>query len=231
LADQWRHVAPVKIGGPATGEKSGDFVPGMYLKQGYTITSRGCPNHCWFCSVPKREGNIRELPIVNGWNILDDNLLACSDEHITAVLYMLKWQNHTIEFTGGLEAARLQPWQAHAMKKLRIKQMFFAYDTPEDYEPLVRAGKYLRDAGFKTHPHSHVLRAYVLIGSPRDTIDNAEYRLQRTMDAGFTPMAMLWNDGKVKHAKEWKSFQREWARPAIIYSRKHGGDSYSVGCM
>ena len=42
LARQWRDVAPVKIGGPATGEKGGDFVPGMYLKNGYVITSRGC---------------------------------------------------------------------------------------------------------------------------------------------------------------------------------------------
>ena len=51
LAEQWRHVAPVKIGGPATGMRGEAFVPGMYLKLGYVITSRGCPNRCWFCSV------------------------------------------------------------------------------------------------------------------------------------------------------------------------------------
>jgi hypothetical protein len=41
LAGQWKKVAPVKIGGPATGEPGGDFVPGMYLKKGAVITSRG----------------------------------------------------------------------------------------------------------------------------------------------------------------------------------------------
>ena len=95
LAKQWAHVAPVKIGGPATGEKGGDFTPGMYLKHGYVITSRGCPNRCWFCSVPKREGDIRELPITEGWNVLDDNLLACSDEHIRGVFAMLARQKKT----------------------------------------------------------------------------------------------------------------------------------------
>ena len=42
----WSAVAPVKVGGPALNEKGGEFVPGMYMKRGYVITSRGCPNRC-----------------------------------------------------------------------------------------------------------------------------------------------------------------------------------------
>ena len=221
LAREWREVAPVKIGGPALNEKGGDFVPGMYLKPGYVITSRGCPNHCWFCSVPKREGGVRELPITEGWNVLDDNLLACSPEHIEAVFEMLRDQSIPVEFTGGLEAKRLEPWMASAMAELGVKQMFFAYDTPDDYEPLVRAGKYLVEYGhFKTHPHSHALRAYVLIGDPKDRIEDARKRMEYTMDAGFTPMAMLWKDETGKRDPTWGKFQREWARPAIIYGKR-----------
>ena len=48
LAKAWEHIAPVGIGGPAMGEAGGEFIPGMYLKPGYVITSRGCPNRCWF---------------------------------------------------------------------------------------------------------------------------------------------------------------------------------------
>ncbi|MFH1602376.1 MAG: hypothetical protein ABIH03_00530 [Pseudomonadota bacterium] len=92
LAKNWERVAPVRFGGPAFGKPSGDFVPGMYIKPGYVITSRGCPNRCWFCSVWKREGTPRELPITDGWNILDDNLLACSEAHVRAVFAMLsRW--------------------------------------------------------------------------------------------------------------------------------------------
>lgn len=90
LQKEWAKFGiPVKMDGPAFGEASGDFVPGMYLKQGYVITSRGCNNKCWFCSAWKREGRLKELPITDGWNILDDNLLACSDEHIHGVFEML----------------------------------------------------------------------------------------------------------------------------------------------
>lgn len=92
LAKAWERVAQVTMGGPAMGAAGGDFTPGMYLKPGYVITSRGCPNWCWFCSVPKREGDIRELPITEGYNVLDDNLLACSEEHIRKVFAMLKRQ-------------------------------------------------------------------------------------------------------------------------------------------
>ena len=63
LVRAWQHIAPVKIGGPGVGDRGGDFVAGRYLKDGYVITSRGCPNRCWFCSVWRREGNLRELPL------------------------------------------------------------------------------------------------------------------------------------------------------------------------
>ena len=94
--------------------KGEEFTPGMYLKKGYVITSRGCPHKCWYCSVHDREGDIRELPITAGWNVLDDNLLACSDLHIKSVFEMLmkvkKITHKRIEFTGGFEASRLQGW-------------------------------------------------------------------------------------------------------------------------
>ena len=216
LEKAWRHVAIVKMGGPATGARSEAFEPGMYIRDGYTITSRGCPNRCWFCSVWRREGDaVRELPIRDGWNVLDDNLLACSDEHIRAVFAMLARQREAPQFTGGLEAARLKPWHAKALRKIKPKQMFFAYDTPDDLEPLREAGRLMLDAGFTTA--SHALRCYVLCGWPKDTTEAADGRMHETIDAGFTPMAMAWRDKTGERSAEWARFQREWARPAIIH--------------
>ena len=207
LEMQWRHIAPVKIGGPATGQKGEEFSPGKYLKDGYVITSRGCFNRCWFCSVWKREGNLRELPITEGWNVLDDNLLACSKNHIVSVFAMLAEQKKSgqrIQFTGGLEAKLLTEWHAQELRKLYPQQMFFAYDTPDDLEPLIEAGKLLRNVGFtKT---SHVLRAYVLIGYHGDTFEKAEKRLYETLKAGFVPMAMLYRDETSLPDPAWARF-------------------------
>jgi len=92
--------------------------------------------------------------------------------------------------------------------------MYFAYDTKDDYEPLIIAGEKLRYADF-TRFH---LRCYVLVGSPLDTIERAEKRLFQTWRAGFMPMAMLWKNIKGDTCPEWRKFQRLWARPAITKS-------------
>ncbi len=216
LGSLWRHVAPTKIGGPATDMRGEEFVPGQYLKPGYVITSRGCPNRCWFCSVWQREGAVRELPITDGWNVLDDNLLACSEPHIRAVFAMLARQPRKAEFTGGLEAARLKDQYVDLLANLRPSQIFFAYDTPDDLEPLIRAGKMLTNAGLGT---GHRLRAYVLIGYPADTFARAEARLRQTIIAGFMPMAMLRRDKSGKRQGEWVKFQHQWARPYLVASK------------
>lgn len=46
LAHAWEHVAPVKLGGVAYGDRSLEFIPGRYIKHGYTFSSRGCPRRC-----------------------------------------------------------------------------------------------------------------------------------------------------------------------------------------
>ena len=219
LARAWGPVAPVRIGGPATGEPGGEFTPGRYLKTGYVLTSRGCPNNCWFCDVPKREGNIRELPITEGWNVLDDNLLACSEEHQRAVFAMLKRnkRNGPVQFTGGLEAKRLDWWQVEALRELKPKQMFFANDTMDDLEPLRWAGWMLKQAGFTTT--SHALRAFVLSGWPADTFEAAALRMKQTVDAGFLPMAMLYRNKSGHRLREWQKWNRQWARPSIAASK------------
>jgi hypothetical protein len=224
LADQWKHVAPVKIGGVAYGDRGEEFVPGRYVKPGYIFTSRGCPRRCWFCSVWKRDPVPRLLPVVNGWNVLDDNLLACPRDHVEAVFAMLHRQKRRIEFTGGLEALSLQDYQVELLASLRPRPtMFFAYDPGDAFETLESAARRLLAAGFTRA--SHCMRAYVLIGYPKDTFDDAQRRLQQMLGIGFTPHAMLWRpetQSQMKYAPEesWRAFQRTWARPVIIHARE-----------
>jgi hypothetical protein len=218
LAEAWAKTGlPVKMGGVAFGLPSGDFTPGLYLKKGYVITSRGCNNSCWFCAVPKREGGLRELPITEGNVILDDNLLACSENHIRAVFAMLKTQPEKPVFTGGIEARLLKPWHVDLLRGVKTKRLYCAYDTAGDYEPLIHAGKLLREGGITRS--SHTARCYVLIGYPSDTMEKAEKRLRNAWSAGFFPYAMLYRNEKGEVCPEWAKFQRLWARPQIVYSQ------------
>lgn len=232
LAYDWQGYAPkVLIGGPGTGQRSEEFVAGKYLRHGCTITSRGCPCTCWFCDVPWRE-NVkpkdppRELPIVDGWNVMDDNLLACSRPHVEAVFKMLQRvcdkEKTRAKFTGGLWAKGLQDYQVGLLADLHPKPAcFFAYDPGDHFDTLRSAAERMLAAGFTTA--SHRLQVYVLIGYPNDTFTKATERLQSMKDLGFTPFAMLWQPTKPVQEKwlpsnDWLDFRRTWIRPAIIHA-------------
>ena len=211
LKQIWESICPVEIGGPALNisRDNDEFTPGMFLKKGYVITSRGCPNKCWFCKAWQHP--LKELKIKQGNNIADDNILACSENHIRKVFKMLETQS-SVKFTGGLEAARLKDWHIDLLLKTKINAMFFAYDTPDDYEPLVYAGKLLQTAGYTRNK----MYCYILIGYKGDTFNKAEKRIMDTWKAGFMPFSMLLKDRDGKQNKEWIKFQRMYTRPAII---------------
>lgn len=232
LAKQWQHIGPVKMGGVAFGDSGAEFIPGRYVKHGYTFTSRGCPRRCWFCSVWKRQpwvGTKEQphpdlLPIQDGWNILDDNLLSCPEHHVRAVFDMLRRQNRRAEFTGGLEAMALQDYQVDLLAGLKPRpKCYFAYDPGDPLETLQSAAKRMLEAGFTQA--SHRLLVYVLIGYPKDTLELAENRLRQMLSIGFTPYAMLWQPETPSAEKwrpnvEWNRFQRAWLRPAIIHATR-----------
>ena len=216
LYEAWQILGvPVEVGGPAFDDRMGDFTPGMYIKQGGVFTSRGCSKDCWFCSVPKcAHGVIRELPIYDGYNIMDDNILGTSESHFRAVIKMLSRQDERAVFSGGLEPALLQPWQAQLLKSINPKTMYTAYDTKDDYEALRQMANILWGNGFS--PRSRQIKCYCLIGYEGDTFEDAEKRMKQCMGIGFLPFAMLYRDECGNVDPEWKRFQREWANSYIV---------------
>lgn len=217
LRRAWEHHYPgrVRIGGPALGDPGEEFVPGRYLRPGYTITSRGCPNHCPFCVVPAREGPIRELrPIAIGNDIQDNNLLACSDQHIRAVLAMLAARPRAARFSGGLEPERCTPTMIDLLRRQRISELFLSYDLPSRWAAAQIAIERLRAAGLRQRQ----VRCYVLAGYRDDSPDAAEERCRQVMAAGGLPFLMLYQPAHeyVDYGPDWKSIQRKWTRPAAM---------------
>ncbi len=238
LAHEWKpYTVTVRVDGPACGLRGEDFKAGVFLKKGVAITSRGCPNNCSFCFVPKREGKIRELPIVEGNIIQDNNLLACSKEHLRRVFAMLKTQKH-IDFSGGLEASRITNKIAKQLRELSIYQIWLAYDSPNAEKPLKKAVQILNryfyreviENGKKIKiPLRDKIRCYVLIGYKGDTLEKAENRLRRAWEIGTLPFAMKyrplnqqWDDTYLFKERDWNLLARQWTRPAIMKTIMRG---------
>jgi hypothetical protein len=214
LKYQWEGVTnkPVLMGGPAFGDPGNGFQPGMYLRKGITITSRGCPHKCGFCLVPKREGGLRELEVVPGNIIQDNNVLACSDKHLNKVFEMLKTQSR-IRFLGGLESKRVTPKIAERLRGLKIAELWLSCDYRSALKPLQKAIGHLRGVGFR---QNH-LRVYVLIGKDPD---EEQERLQTIYRMGALPFAQLYKPqiNLGPYSRKWKQFSRLWSRPAAYKS-------------
>ncbi len=216
LARVWGlHYPVVKIGGPAYDDTGGVFVPGMYVKRGRVFTTRGCPNRCNFCLVPKREGELRCLPIRDGHNVLDNNLLAAPRGHVERVLDMLSRQKRRAVFSGGLEARRLELWFVEAITAIKFKRLFFAYDRPGEWSAVNEAISLVRYYG---HRHDKI-GCYVLCGFEGDTVDLAEARCRQVKNAGGTPYPMYYQPlgGDGRRPREWRDFiGTAWSRLGAV---------------
>ncbi len=213
LARAWRaYFEDVRIGGPAFNDPCGEFTPGMFVKKGMVVTSRGCPKSCPFCLVPKREGRIRELQIMDGWNVSDNNLLACSRQHIEAVFEMLQRQPEPAHFTGGLDKTLLQPWHIDLLQSIRFKKAWFALDSESGLPALERAADLLSDFSREKK------YCYVLVGYQQESPLEAETRLMRVFNLGFMPFSMLYRGpetvSRMHRDPEWRKLIRKWCNPA-----------------
>jgi hypothetical protein len=216
LHKNWlNHGKIIKVGGPAYhGESIDGFKAGMYLRQGITITSRGCPFRCPWCFIKQDLIEIDDFP--EGNIIQDNNLLACSRQHLDKVFSMLSKQ-HRIQFSGGLDSRLLTDSIVERLRGLKIYQLFLSYDDPLRFNSILFVAEKL-----KRYFRRNQLRCYVLIGFGDDTIPEAEERLKAIFEIGFIPYAMLYrnkNGDFPQPKREWKRLQKRWCRPAIIKSK------------
>ena len=225
LVEDWRAVLPgipVTVGGPAWNDPGGDFVPGLYVRKGVSISSRGCPEKCPWCFVPKREGKLRLLPIAEGDLVQDNNVTAFPRAHFEALCSMLRKQPRAATFAGGLQAARLRDWHIEELRNLKIRELWLAADTDREVNIVRRAALRLGLSRKK-------LRCYVMIGYDGETIEKAKRRLENVWEAGCLPFAQLYRDetGGPEYSPAWRKLVKAWSRPAIMYMnhRKPGGGS------
>jgi len=205
----------VLVGGPAFANRNYDpqFISGMYIKRGITITTRGCDFKCPFCLVDKKEGKFQEINIEPGNIIQDNNILLASKDHIRKVFGMLRNQKG-IRFVGGLDKRLLKDWHIEELRSLHIKELWLAFDSWDNKKEFVRVIEKLKMAGFNRNQ----IRCYVLVGF-NEPIRAGEERLRFVYDYGALPFIQKYRgENEDQLSKEDSKFIRRWSRPAIIKS-------------
>jgi len=222
LAEAWSRVAAVEVGGPAYEWPAGNFEPGMYLRTGYVITSRGCIKNCPFCFVRRREGDIRTIPIRAGAWLCDNNILACPREHIEAVFDMLATQKK-VRIQGGFDVDLLEEWHVARAVQVRPTKIYIAFDHANKRDAVHRALSMMLNGGIRFG----IVHSFVLGGFRDDTIEQAEGRCRWLLAEGAVPIASVYRGPEEKKAKrdpEWNEWYKRWCwQPGIFAMAKREG--------
>lgn len=120
--------------------------------------TRGCPNHCRWCIVPKKEGGIRPYRkwqdiVRNDTNkliLMDNNILAC--EHGIKQLESLIGSGYRIDLNQGMDARLVDDQIAGILSQLKwIRFIRFSCDQKSQIEPIKRTIELLGKHGVRPY--------------------------------------------------------------------------------
>ena len=120
--------------------------------------TRGCPNRCRWCVVPRKEGQIRPYqrwedlirPDTDKLVLMDNNILACS--HGIDQLEGLTGSGYRIDLNQGMDARLVTPEVADILARLKwIRFIRFSCDQKSQIEPIRRTIDLLGQNGVRPY--------------------------------------------------------------------------------
>jgi len=214
IASHW--LGKTVIGGSGTMESSScnGYEPILFHNPCATFTTRGCPNSCKFCAVPKLEGDLKEIKDFRPAPIIcDNNFLAASKSHIKRVIDRLTVFPF-VDFNQGLEAKRFTPDIANELGRLNC-HVRFAFDR-WGVEACVK------DAiDLCRRKATNKISVYTLIGFDDDP-ESARARLELIRGWGVLPNPMRYQPLNAKKKNDYVHpnwTERELANTMRYYSR------------
>ena len=132
----------------------------IYPECDYAIgyITRGCPNRCRWCVVPRKEGKIRPY---RTWReivrqdtdklvLMDNNILAC--EHGIQQLESLIGSGYRIDLNQGMDARLVDGRIAEMLSQIQwIRFIRFSCDQRAQIDPVRRAVELLTERGVKPY--------------------------------------------------------------------------------
>lgn len=135
-----------------------DMFPWVPSNTAYGFLTRGCPNKCFWCVVPKKEGLIRpymdiEEIAIEGRNhvvLMDNNILAAGDYAKRQLQKIIDLGLH-VDFNQALDARLVTPEYAAMLGRIKWidGRVRFGCDTTAQIRDCERAMKLINDAGFR----------------------------------------------------------------------------------
>lgn len=186
----------------------------------YGFLTRGCPNGCSFCHVTTKEGkkSHKVADLTEFWSgqknivLCDPNILACKQwkELFQQLIDSKAW----IDFNQGLDIRLMTEEKAEMIKKMKIKQLHFAWDRYSDKNLILPKFQMFKQVtGFDIRK----LIVYVLCNYDT-TIKQDLDRIYTLRDMGYWAYVMLYDKEHIPRKHVLRKMQR-WCNNRFIFSK------------
>ena len=186
------------------------------FKAAYGFLTRGCPNKCSWCIVPKKEGNIRpymDIEEIAGDRkevvLMDNNVLA-SDWGLQQIEKAIKLKLK-LDFNQGLDARLIDNEVAQLLSRVKWSPYLrMACDSSSMMEPIRKATELLRKHGCK--PERYFI--YVLLQNLQDSYDRVNFCKELKLDVHSQPFRTFTPNQKIPN---WQIDMARYTNHKAIY--------------
>lgn len=185
-----------------------DYTIYPQYKEAYGFMTRGCPNNCPFCIVPKKEGlkSCKVADLDQFWKgqkeikLCDPNLLACKNK--IDLLDQLIESKAKVDFTQGLDIRFMTEEITEKILQIKLKMIHFAWDREKNSEVIIKNLETFKKASKIDY---RKLKVYVLTNYDT-TLEFDLYRVYKLKSIGYDPYIMIYE--KEKAPKNIRKLQR-----------------------
>lgn len=189
-------------------------------KTAYGFLTRGCPNKCKWCIVPKKEGKITpymdiEEIAVNGRKniILMDNNVLASDYGLQQIEKIIS-MGVRVDFNQGLDARLVTEDIAKLLAKVKwLKHIRFGCDTPGQIAECDRAATLLDKYGYKKEYFFYC----ILLNDFKESFERVNYWKKK--GKRYIPYCQPYRDldKKEQIIPQWQKDMARWANRRELY--------------
>lgn len=192
--------------------------PELTKDTAYGFISRGCPRGCDFCHVEAKEGgrSIKVADLSEFWRgqknivLLDPNPIACRDWK--DILQQLVDSGAWVDFTQGLDIRIITPEKIEMLKRIKIKQVHFAWDRYQDKDMIVPK---FREFAEITGWDYRKMSVFVLTNFDT-TFEQDLERVYTLRDLGYSPYVMIYDKEHIKAGHRLRRLQR-WVNSRFAF--------------